>query len=134
VNGKPIRPSIPNVGQWLREKAGYETVYAGKWHLPASYSASIPGFRVRHIEMVDGDAGRMVRTLRYKYITYRGNPTDQLFDMRNDHGETKNLARRPEYASVVAEHREILRRWESRLDVAPNVPRRKARWRNPERA
>ena len=45
VNGRPIRSTIPNMGQWLR-RSGYETLYAGKWHLPASYTASIPGFDV----------------------------------------------------------------------------------------
>ena len=25
---------FPNLGSWLRDKAGYMTVYAGKWHIP----------------------------------------------------------------------------------------------------
>ena len=45
VNGRPIRSSVPNMGQWLRRE-GYETLYAGKWHMPASYTTSIPGFDV----------------------------------------------------------------------------------------
>ena len=45
-NGVPIHPSIPNAGQWLREKGGYETIYMGKWHLPRPFSPRIPGFRV----------------------------------------------------------------------------------------
>jgi len=360
VNGKPIRAGIPNLGQWLGEKASYETVYAGKWHLPSSYTVSIPGFRVlhtgiggqgnlgdtavsraceaflrkrgtrkpllmvasflqphdicewlrlntevpetlrypelagelpplpenfkfdpnepailrkirggnepakgnwtekhwryylwsyyRHIEMVDGetgrilealrdtgqdkttlilftsdhgeglahhqmvrksspydeasqvrmilvwpghipagktdtthlvsgldvmptfcdyagvqppknmrgkslrpllegkstvwhrfvvtevnaDSGRMLRTRRYKYVTYRDDPLDALFDMKNDPGETKNLAKRPEYAAVVAEHREFLKQWEQQLDVAPSLPRKNTWWRRRE--
>jgi len=360
VNGKPIRPSIPNLGQWLGRKAKYETVYAGKWHLPSSYTASIPGFRVlhtgiggqgnlgdtavsraceaflrkrdtkkpfllvasflqphdicewlrlntqvpealrypelagelpplpknfefdpnepaalkktrgknepakgnwtkdhwryylwsyyRHIEMVDGqigrilqalrdsrqdgntlilftsdhgeglahhqmvrksspydeaskvrmilvrpgdipagktdathlvsgldvmptfcdyvgvqppkdmrgkslrpllegksthwhrfvvtevngDSGRMLRTLRYKYITYHNDPVDVLFDMKDDPGETRNLAKSPGYATLVAEHRDLLRQWEQQLDVAPNVPNKNAWWRRPD--
>lgn len=360
VNGKPVRPGIPNLGQWLGDKANYDTVYAGKWHLPASYTASIPGFRVlhtgiggqgnlgdpavsraceaflrrrttkkpflmvasflqphdicewlrlntevpetlrypklagdlpplpknfrfdpdepavlkktrasnepakgnwtedhwryylwsyyRHIEMVNGevgrilralhetgqekstlilftsdhgeglahhqmvrksspydeasrvrmilawpdhipagktdtthlvsgldvmptlcdyagveppknmrgrslrpvlegkaaewrrflvtelnaDLGRMLRTPRYKYITYRADPVEALFDMKADPDEKSNLARTPEYAAVAAEHRELLRQWEGKLDVAPNVPRRNAWWRRPK--
>ena len=46
VNGRPILSTIPNMGQWLREQGGYETLYAGKWHLPGSYTARIPGFEV----------------------------------------------------------------------------------------
>ena len=48
TNGKAIRSDIPNLGQWLGEKAGYDAVYAGKWHLPRSYAATMPGFRVLH--------------------------------------------------------------------------------------
>jgi arylsulfatase A-like enzyme len=44
-NNLAIRPDIPNLGQWL-SKEGYETIYCGKWHLPASYSGSVPGFTV----------------------------------------------------------------------------------------
>jgi choline-sulfatase len=45
TNGLPIREEIPNLGQWLGAR-GYETVYAGKWHVPANYTTSIPGFAV----------------------------------------------------------------------------------------
>lgn len=44
-NGKPIISSIPNLGQWLG-RFGYQSVYAGKWHLPGSFTTNIPGFRV----------------------------------------------------------------------------------------
>jgi arylsulfatase A-like enzyme len=47
-NGQSIKPGISNVGEILRQ-AGYETAWAGKWHLPASYprgqNATIPGFQ-----------------------------------------------------------------------------------------
>ncbi|MFC1806625.1 sulfatase-like hydrolase/transferase [Planctomycetota bacterium] len=46
VNNRAIRSTIPNMGQWLREQAGYETLYAGKWHVPQSYTDRIPGFDV----------------------------------------------------------------------------------------
>jgi choline-sulfatase len=45
TNGLPIRESIPNLGQWLGAR-GYDAVYAGKWHVPASYATAIPGFTV----------------------------------------------------------------------------------------
>jgi len=81
---------------------------------------------------VNGDSGRMLRTPRYKYITYRADPVEALFDMKADPEEKSNLAKRPEYAAVVTEHRELLRQWEGELDVAPNVPRRNAWWRRPK--
>ncbi|MGQ9730249.1 MAG: sulfatase-like hydrolase/transferase [Candidatus Zipacnadales bacterium] len=46
-NDLPIRRGIPNLGEWFREKGGYETVYCGKWHLPHGYPpANLAGFRV----------------------------------------------------------------------------------------
>ncbi len=74
------------------------------------------------ITEVSSNRGRMLRTPRYKYITYKDDMVEQLFDMKDDPGETKNLATSSKYASTLAEHRRMLRDWESRLDVAPNVP------------
>lgn len=71
---------------------------------------------------VSSNTGRMVRTPSFKYIVYKDNSIEQFFDMRTDPGETKNLAASSRYALVLAEHRRILRDWESRLDVPPNVP------------
>ncbi|MCK4958254.1 MAG: sulfatase-like hydrolase/transferase, partial [Planctomycetes bacterium] len=70
----------------------------------------------------NSNAGRMVRTKRYKYITYVEESVEQLFDMEKDPGETKNLAGVNRYASALREHRQILHEWESGLDIAPNVP------------
>ena len=44
-NGFNIRKGIPNIGQWFR-KNGYETVYAGKWHLRKPRTSVIDGFDV----------------------------------------------------------------------------------------
>jgi len=46
ANGKHIRSDIPNLGQWFSANSTYETVYAGKWHIPRSSELEIPGFRV----------------------------------------------------------------------------------------
>ena len=46
VNGRPIRSGIPNLGQWFSEQTDYETFYAGKWHLPRTYTSNISGFNV----------------------------------------------------------------------------------------
>jgi len=46
INGKRIPEHIPNMGQWFTQHTKYETVYAGKWHLPKTYTYSIPGFKV----------------------------------------------------------------------------------------
>ncbi|MHC4324100.1 MAG: sulfatase family protein [Planctomycetota bacterium] len=71
---------------------------------------------------VSSNTGRMVRTKDYKYITYRNDPVEQLFDMKNDPGETRNLAASARYSSTLTEHQKLLRDFESRLDVPSNVP------------
>jgi len=67
------------------------------------------------------DTGRMIRTADFKYIAFRSDPVDQLFDMKNDPGETKNLARETKYSSVIRDHRKLLEDWEAHLDHAPNA-------------
>lgn len=63
--------------------------------------------------------GRMIRTPDHKYITYEGDPVEQLFDMRSDPGETANLAAEGEHADALRAHRRLLREWEAHLDKAP---------------
>ena len=53
-NGLPIRSDIPNIGEWLSANGDFDSVYAGKWHLPQSATLDIPGFRV----LVPGIGGR----------------------------------------------------------------------------
>lgn len=46
VNDRGIRQGMPNLGEWLRDQAGYETVYAGKWHLPGGiFAPDFSGFK-----------------------------------------------------------------------------------------
>jgi len=74
------------------------------------------------VKLTGTTPGCALRTPDYKYIIHRGDPVEQLFDMRNDPGETKNLAGEAAGADVLAEHRALLRRVRSRLDLAPNAP------------
>lgn len=61
---------------------------------------------------VERGSGRMIRGERYKYCVYdNGDPCEDLFDLREDPGEMKNLAGDAEYAEVLAEHRRQLRAW-----------------------
>ena len=53
-NGRTIHPSIPNMGQWFG-RAGYETVYCGKWHISDYYTMNIPGFTVLPANGGQGD-------------------------------------------------------------------------------
>ncbi|NQZ71261.1 MAG: sulfatase-like hydrolase/transferase [Lentisphaeria bacterium] len=49
LNGKKggeICSSIPNMGQWFQQNSDYDTVYAGKWHVPECHTKDIAGFDV----------------------------------------------------------------------------------------
>lgn len=78
---------------------------------------------------IPADRGRVVRTPRYKYISFDGDSVDQLFDLEKDPGETKNLAKSPAHSGVVEEHRKLLIEWERGLDAAPGLPSANAWWR-----
>ncbi len=66
--------------------------------------------------------GRMVRTERFKYVRYRGDPVEQLFDMQADPWEMKNLYRDSAYADTLQAHRNLLDAWEKRMDVVAPMP------------
>jgi len=59
--------------------------------------------------------GRTVRTANYKYVRYEGDPVEQLFDMKADPWETKNLYDDARYADIVEDHRKLLAEWNARL-------------------
>ena len=61
----------------------------------------------------------MVRTPEYKYIAYQGDPVTQLFDMRSDPGELKNLAPDAAKSDVVSDLAGRLAAWEKTLDIYP---------------
>lgn len=84
------------------------TELAGRSVRPLTTGASMPDWRTAVFS--ENGRGRMVRTARYKYCWYKtGIPRDMLIDVQNDPGEMKNLAIDPKYASVVEEHRELIR-------------------------
>ena len=45
-NNLEIREGMPTLGRWFREQAGYQTAYAGKWHIPPTYPSQIDGYDV----------------------------------------------------------------------------------------
>jgi arylsulfatase A-like enzyme len=60
----------------------------------------------------------MVRTDRYKYIRYEAAPEAQLFDLLNDPGETRSLARDSGSSRLVSQHEVLLTDFRSRLRPA----------------
>jgi choline-sulfatase len=63
-------------------------------------------------------SGRVISTREFKFVSYKGDPVEQLFDLVNDPGETKNLAGDAAHAPTVTEYRKLLADWEGRLDPA----------------
>ncbi|MDF7807972.1 sulfatase-like hydrolase/transferase [Pontiellaceae bacterium B12219] len=62
-------------------------------------------------------AGRGLRTPKYKYHLWsKGDNREQLFDMINDPGETRNLAENPEYAEQLKHHRALFADWLKKTD------------------
>ena len=60
--------------------------------------------------------GRMVRSGQFKYVRYRNDPVEQLFDMKSDPWETRNLYDDSRYADVLADHRRMLAEFQQGLD------------------
>lgn len=59
-----------------------------------------------------GTQGWMVRTPDFKYVLYEvGKNREQLYDMRSDRGEMRNLAVEARYRDELLRHRDLLRRW-----------------------
>jgi len=66
----------------------------------------------RNFVVTESQAGRMVRTNRFKYCIYdSGANREILIDIAKDPGEMNNLAGDADYKDVLNRHRQILRRW-----------------------
>jgi len=73
------------------------------------------------VSEMNHDKGRMIRTADFKFIAFRDDPNVLLFDMKNDPGETTNLAQKSEFKQIVEKHIQLLENWEKNLKYAPNV-------------
>lgn len=70
-----------------------------------------------------GTVGWMVRTADYKYVLYNmGLYREQLFDMKSDRGEMRNLAVEQKYRDVVKQHRALLEEWMKNHPVNGKTP------------
>ena len=66
----------------------------------------------RETIVTENGGSRMLRSARYKYVVYAtGKRNEMLTDMNEDPGEMKNLALDPAFASVLTEHRRLLKEW-----------------------
>lgn len=75
--------------------------------------------------VVESNAGRMLRTNRFKYNVYEsGAHREQLIDLDADPGEMQNLAEDARYREVLQEHRARLRQWAEKTNdpALPMIP------------
>jgi len=119
--------------------AGVEppAVMRGRSLRPIIEKPDAPGHEFVVSEMVRGGAGRcfMVRTSKYKYITFPGaERAEMLFDLESDPGEMINAAGAAALAGQLERHRQLLAKWNQTTDEAghpvrpnPEAPRRKAK-------
>ncbi len=115
VSGLDLAPTICDFArvEWMPEARG------------RSVRPLLEGRSVEWRDFVAAESyvnGRMIRTPQYKYIMYKGDPVEQLFDIEADPWETKNLAGESGCASVLEEHRALLTEWEAQLEPAPAPP------------
>ncbi len=68
--------------------------------------------------------GWVVRSEGYKYVLYdKGRNREQLFDMKNDRGEMRNLVMENAYNKVLQMHRDILEKWMNTYQIKPTRPK-----------
>ncbi len=68
VNGYPMDPKVPDLGQWLRRE-GYETVHTGKWHVSGRNVAQ--SFKILHRGSGHGELGDS--TIARSAVAYMNN-------------------------------------------------------------
>lgn len=76
-------------------------------------------------DFIAGEAmghGLMIRSPGYKYVCYPNDPLCQLFDVKNDPWETRNVASEAKHAVALAEMKKRQSQWESRLEKYPGAP------------
>ena len=103
--------------------------FAGIESMPKGRGASLrPLLEGRGAPMRDYIAAQaaghaaMIRTADYKYICYPDEPVCQLFDMKNDPWETRNLAGDAKYSGTLSEMKKRQAEWDSRLENYPGAP------------
>ena len=82
--------------------------------------------------MTQNPGNHAVRTDRWRYIRY-ADGTEELYDHDKDPWEHKNLAKDPEYAPIIAQHKQWLPAKETVPKPRPRAARRKSSKPSPSR-
>lgn len=88
----------------------------------ASYAPLLRGESTNWDDTIVGEQGdqRFIRTPDWKFVRRYNRGPNQLFDLRNDAGETVNLAAQPQYAKTIADLQARLEAFYARHDDAEN--------------
>jgi arylsulfatase A-like enzyme len=79
------------------------------------------------VSETSSSTARMVRTRQYKYVQYEQDDTRQLFDMRADPLETRNLIDEPDLQDVAIRHEQLARQWKEAMIWDPDPMARSMR-------
>ncbi|BDD11432.1 sulfatase (plasmid) [Fulvitalea axinellae] len=71
---------------------------------------------------IEDNLGHVIRTKDFKYVAYKADRNEMLFDMRNDPGEKKNLISDSRYGADISALRKLHGQWLRDRELAPNVP------------
>ena len=99
-----------------------EEIHCDEYHASLKKDDTSDEYYPKKLAQSDPDAhakGTMMRWDRYKYIS-RVNRKDELYDLKEDPGETTNLIDRPEHQEMLSKMRTELLYWlESTSDIVP---------------
>ena len=99
-----------------------EEIHCDEYHASLKKDDTSDEYYPKKLAQSDPDAhakGTMMRWDRYKYIS-RVNRKDELYDLKEDPGETTNLIDRPEHQEMLSKMRTELMYWlESTSDIVP---------------
>ena len=85
-----------------------------RWTILLTYPIMMSYLVDRHTRYENGQTEENIR--------YVDAPVERLFDMKNDPGETRNLASDSHYGAALAAHRRLLGQHEAVLDVLGDIP------------
>ncbi len=89
LSGQSLLPQIRSAND------SEQDYVASEWHTEWGYTI---------------EPGRMIRTAHHKYTHYLEGPGEELYDLRSDPGEVRNLVNDPSASQILDQHRKILSR------------------------
>ena len=90
--------------------------------LKPHFDGDTPPWREFVVGELRDNKGRFIRTDRYKYTSFEGDPKKILYDLQEDFWEVNNLANNDSHADIVKDHQKLLDDWEKHMIPAEPTP------------